>query len=68
MIKKTFHIGEMHCNSCATSIEMELEDKKGIKKAKVDFTGEKAEIEFDENKISEKEIRTIINKLGYKLK
>jgi Cu+-exporting ATPase len=67
-MKKIYKIEGMHCNSCATAIELELEDKPGIKKAKADFTGEKAEVEFDENKISEKEIKTIIKKLGYNAK
>jgi len=47
-------------------IENELEDR-GIK-SKIDFANEKAEVEFDEKKISEKEIKKIIEKLGYNIK
>lgn len=65
-MKKTFKIGGMHCNSCSTLIEMELEDK--VNKIKVDYAKELAEIDFDSEKISEKEIISIIEKLGYKCK
>lgn len=66
MIKKTFSIKGMSCNSCATAIELELENK--VSSINVDFASEKAEIEFDPKKISEKQIRDIINKLGYNVK
>lgn len=53
----------MHCNSCAMLIEKELEDK--VNSIKVNYSNEKAEIDFDEDKISEKEIKETIKKLGY---
>jgi len=62
-MKKTFVIKGMHCNSCANNIEQELKDK--VNSINVSFAREKAEIDFDENKISEKEITEIINKMGY---
>ena len=65
-MKKTFSIKGMHCNSCATAIELELEDK--VSSINVDFSSEKAEIDFDPKRISEKKIIEIINKLGYNLK
>ena len=64
-MKKIFKISGMHCNSCAMGIEFELEDK--VNKVNVDYSQEKAEIDFDESKISEKEIIKIIEKLGYKV-
>ncbi|MDO8528532.1 MAG: sulfite exporter TauE/SafE family protein [Nanoarchaeota archaeon] len=65
-MKKKFNIKGMHCNSCATLIENELKDK--VKSIKVSYSDEKAEIDFNENKISEREIRETIKKLGYELK
>ncbi len=53
----------MHCNSCAMLIEKELEGK--VNSIKVSYSDEKAEIDFDENKISEHEIKEAIKKLGY---
>lgn len=67
-MKKTFMIEGMHCNSCAMLIENELKDKSGVKKVSVSYASEKAEIDFDEKKISEKKIKEIIKKLGYDAK
>lgn len=65
-MKKTFQIKGMHCNSCATLIEKELENK--VDSIKVSYANEKAEIEFDENKISTEEIEKPIKKLGYDIR
>jgi len=62
-MKKTFSIKGMHCNSCADSIERELKDK--VNSISVSYAHEKAEIDFDESKITEKEIEAIIKKKGY---
>lgn len=64
-MKKTFNIKGMHCNSCADSIEQSLKDK--VENISVSYKDEKAEIEFDENKISESEIKEAVDKLGYEL-
>jgi uncharacterized protein len=63
MTKKIFRIKNMHCNSCAMLIENELKDK--VNNISVSYSKEQAEIDFDENKISETKIKEIINKLGY---
>ncbi|MEK6886093.1 MAG: sulfite exporter TauE/SafE family protein [Nanoarchaeota archaeon] len=62
-MKKTFIIKGMHCNSCAILTEKELKDK--VNNISVSYSNEKAEIDFDENKINESEIIEIIKKLGY---
>jgi copper chaperone CopZ len=63
-MKKIFKIKGMHCESCAKLIEMELKDK--VKNISVNYETGKAIIEFDNNKISENEIKNIITKAGYK--
>jgi len=63
---KTFKISGMHCVSCAKIIEMELENF--VNSIKVDASKNSAEVDFDEKKISEKKIKEIIEKLGYKVK
>lgn len=63
IMKKKFAIEGMHCNSCARSIEEELKDK--VENVKVSYSDGKAEIEFDDKKISEDEIKASIGKLGY---
>ena len=63
-MKKHFKINDMHCNSCATLIENELKDK--VNNVSVSFANGKADIDFDEEKITEKEIIDKIAKLGYR--
>lgn len=64
-MKKIFKIKGMHCNSCAINIENELKEK--VNKIKVSYSREEAEIDFNPEKISEEEIKTIVKKLGYEL-
>lgn len=65
MTKKTINLSGLHCQSCQTLIEEELKMQAGIKQAAVDYGRQTAEVEFDENIISEKKIKEIIYKLGY---
>ena len=62
-MKKTFKINGMHCNSCASLIEKALEHK--VNSVSVSYAKAKAEIDFDESKISEQEIKKLISKTGY---
>lgn len=64
-MKKILKIKGMHCTSCAKMIEMELEDK--VNKIQASYEKANAEIDFNENKITEKEIKQIITGLGYKV-
>lgn len=63
MIKKSYKVNGMHCTSCALMIESDLEDA-GVK-ARCNYAKEVLEIEFDEKKISEKEIAEVVAKSGY---
>ena len=64
-MKKIFTIKGMHCESCSKLIESELEDN-GIF-SKIDFKSGKAVINFDEKKISEDRIKSLIKNLSYNL-
>ena len=68
MVKKSVKIKGMSCASCASRIEKVLNKMDGIIKANVNLTSEKLNLEFDENKISFKEIEEKIEKLGFYLK
>ncbi|EOU1825542.1 copper-translocating P-type ATPase [Clostridium perfringens] len=65
MINKSLKIKGMSCAACAARIEKVLGKIDGISKANVNFATEKLNLEFDENKISFKEIEEKINKLGF---
>ena len=62
---KIFKISGMHCASCATIIDLDLEDLKGIKSAKTSYAKSELSVEYDESLISEKEIVDSIKKSGY---
>ncbi|QQG43571.1 MAG: heavy-metal-associated domain-containing protein [Candidatus Daviesbacteria bacterium] len=65
MIKKKFKITDMHCSSCALTIDMNLEDLEGVKAAKTSYAKGETEIEFDPNKLDEQQILATIKKSGY---
>lgn len=67
MINKSLKIKGMSCASCAARIEKVLGKVNGISKANVNFATEKLNLEFDENKITFKEIEEKINKLGFSI-
>jgi uncharacterized protein len=64
-MKKSFKVKGMHCNSCSSLIENTLEDN-GVK-GSVSYSKEKAEIDFNPDKISEEKIKNIVKNLGYEL-
>jgi sulfite exporter TauE/SafE/copper chaperone CopZ len=55
----------MHCKSCEYLIKEEVKELKGVQNVKVSYADSKAEITFDPNKISEKEIIKKIREHGY---
>lgn len=57
----------MRCASCAVSIENALKKEKGVSSVNVNFASEKANIEFDIQKINLERIQKIIKKLGYEV-
>jgi len=65
MIKKKFKITDMHCSSCALTIDMDLEDLDGVKFAQTSYAKAETEIEFDPEKITDQVIYETIKKSGY---
>jgi len=63
-----FKIIDMHCTSCAISIDGDLEDTGKIKSSKTNYAKAVTEVEFDAKLISEEEIISIIRKTGYTAK
>ncbi len=65
-IKKTsIKITGMTCASCAQNIEKALNKLDGVVKASVNFSFEKAAVEYDSSKISPAELENTITSLGY---
>ncbi len=66
MTKKiVLKINGMHCTSCAMNIDGELEETKGVKEVNTHYAKQQTEVEFDTDKVTEKEILEIIKSLGY---
>ena len=65
-MQKIFQVLGMDCASCAANIEIFLKKIDGIEKVNVNLPAAKAAVDFDEKKVSEKEIIEAIEKLGYK--
>lgn len=63
MKKIKLKIDGMHCTSCAMNIDFDLEDL-GVN-AKTNYAKQESEVEFDEQKISLKQILEQIKKTGY---
>jgi copper chaperone CopZ len=64
MTKIKLKISGMHCSSCALNIDFDLEDI-GVT-SKTNYAKQESEVEFDEEKITLKEILEQIEKTGYK--
>lgn len=64
-IKKKLKIDGMHCSSCAMSIDMDLEDLKGVKSASTSYAKQVCEVEFD-GEVKTEQIIEQIKKTGYK--
>ncbi|MEM3374311.1 MAG: heavy-metal-associated domain-containing protein [Candidatus Woesearchaeota archaeon] len=62
-MKKTMIINGMHCKSCVSLIKIALEEK-GVK---ANVVIGKADVEFDDKKISFEDIKKIIEDEGYKV-
>lgn len=60
-----FKISGMHCVSCAMNIDGELEDTGKVKTANTNFAKAETVVEFDPGLISEEEIKSLIQKVGY---
>lgn len=65
MIKKKFKIEGMRCNSCALSIDFDLEDLEGVKSAKTSYASQVTEVEFDLDKVNDQKIIETVKKTGY---
>ncbi|MFA6515150.1 MAG: heavy metal translocating P-type ATPase [Candidatus Paceibacterota bacterium] len=65
MANKIFKIKGMHCASCSLIISKKLSKLDGIKNIDVNFATEKANIDFDMDKVNLEKMNNEIEKLGY---
>jgi copper chaperone CopZ len=65
-VKKTLHIEGMYCSQCAALINVFLFKLDGIKDVKISV-GDRTAIVFADREIDELDLRTAVDKAGYKL-
>lgn len=61
----TLKLSGLHCTSCATNIDLTLEDAPGISSSDTNYQKSEAKITFDPAKTNLDSIRKIITDLGY---
>ncbi len=66
-MRVSYRVKGMTCVNCARTIEIALKKREGVRNVKVSFELGKVDVEFDENKITENEIKRTITELGYKV-
>ena len=57
----------MKCTGCSQRVERALKNTDGIKDASVDLESKKANISYNEDEISVKQIREIITDVGFEV-
>lgn len=69
MQKATIKLETLTCPSCMQKIENGVKSLDGVSKEslKVLFNSSKVRVEFDDEKVSIKDIEHVINKLGYEV-
>ena len=67
MIKNTFKVKGMFCNTCENRIQNRSSTIEGIKSVKADFIKEEVILEYDEEKVSLNLIKNTIDDLGYEM-
>ena len=67
MAKQVFGVKGMHCSACVMTLEGLEDEVTGVRSLKVSLHKQRAEIDYDENKISEDEIRRAFEREGYGL-
>ena len=63
--KKTFPIKGMHCASCVLMLEKALKGVGGVSSANVNLATEKATVEYDPEKVTDKELSSAVANVGY---
>lgn len=63
----TLEIGGMHCVMCAHAVERALNHMDGVESACVSYASESAQVSFDENRVSVREMAKCVKKAGYQV-
>ena len=65
MIKKIFKVEDMTCTNCAMKIESLEDDLAGVKRIDASYHKLEMVIEYDESRLTEKQIIEAVKRKGY---
>jgi copper chaperone CopZ len=65
-MRKTFHIPDIHCSACVMHLEALEDEMPGILNIRGSYQKQRLDVEFDETRIMESQIRDAILELGYR--
>ena len=60
-----FKVQGMHCQSCATSVDWEIEDIDGVADAKTSLAAGLTEVSFDSAKVQPADLMAAIQRAGF---
>ena len=64
-MKVTLAIEGMHCTSCAMTIDEELEDLPGVKRAKTSYARGTSDVEYDPDAVAVEALVGAVKAAGY---
>jgi len=67
VVKRIFHLPDMHCPSCVMRVESIEDELAGILKASASYHKQQLIVEFDERRVTEEEILAALRSLGYQV-
>jgi copper chaperone CopZ len=65
MIKKTFHVADMHCTNCVMKIESIEDELPAIKQIDASYVKQQMIVEYDETMLTDEQIIRAVKKKGY---
>lgn len=68
IMKKTFHIPDMHCSACVMKLEGLEDDLPGVRMVQASYQKQSMLVEFEDSKIGIEDIQKAVEKLGYTVK
>lgn len=64
-MEKKFSIGGMSCSACSSGIEKFISKQNGVERVSVSLMDNSMTVSFDENTVSENNLISWVEKLGY---
>ncbi len=65
MVKRVFRIPDMHCSACVMRLEGIEDELPGIHKVSASYRKQQMEVEYDEAKVTDKQIIAAAKQHGY---